>query len=125
MFNDIQNINGKNPFKVPENYFENFKMDIMLQVAAQTPQRPVAAPRINMWKRTLSWSAAAAVFLGVLFTLNNTLNNPQEIAPSKQNSHGILASTKTSDESEFYQFIEEQSTRGSFSETILCDEYNY
>lgn len=122
MLNDIKNISDKNPFKVPENYFEDFKKDIMLQIGTQKPAQQLSAPKISIWKRTVSWSAAAAVFLGIVLTLNTTLRDPEPIAQNKQNTQEILASIQNTDESDFYQYIEEQSTRGSFNETLFNDD---
>lgn len=126
MFNETQNIGDKNPFKVPENYFADFKKDIMFQIASQTPEKPVSATlKISIWKRTISWSAAAAAFIGIVFTLNTTLRNPQQITQNEQHSQEILASSRNTEEADFYQYIEEQSTRGSFNETLLNEEYTY
>ena len=84
MLNSAENIDNKNPFKVPENYFGNFKKDIMLQIATLEPEKKVVAtPKITLWRKTLSWSAVAATFFGAVLTLNSVLKDPKEIASNK------------------------------------------
>lgn len=125
MLNNIHNINNGNPFKVPENYFEDFKKDIMLQVASQEPQKVSTTPKISIWKRSISWGAVAATFVGALLTFNTIFKDPQQMDENKTKAQKILTAEKSADENEFYQYIEEQSMRGSFNETLLNNEDIY
>ena len=126
MLKSIENIDNKNPFKVPENYFENFKKDIMLQIATLEPeQKIIVAPKITLWRKTLSWSAVAATFLGAVLTLNSVLTDPEEITTDKPGQNKVLTASKTTEDSDFYQYIEEETTRGSFNETILGNDNIY
>ncbi|WP_108822773.1 hypothetical protein [Dysgonomonas sp. Marseille-P4361] len=54
---------NSNPFKVPENYFENFNAEIMTKLPAKETQKKV----IPMWKKVFPWTAVAAALFGVLF----------------------------------------------------------
>lgn len=53
----LGNIDRKNPFKVPENYFENFAVQINAKTA---PRKTTSIKRIK------SWMYAAAVFAGII-----------------------------------------------------------
>lgn len=53
----------RSPFKVPENYFENFNAEIMTKLPAKEPKKKV----VPMWKKIVPWTAVAAALFGVLF----------------------------------------------------------
>lgn len=57
----IQEYGRKRPFKVPENYFENFTADFM----SRLPEREASVVKMNLWKRYRTMVAAAACFIGL------------------------------------------------------------
>lgn len=108
--------NSKNPFKVPENYFTQFKEDIMDRL----PEKEFFAPKpIPLWDRVKPWVYLAAMFIGMYVTINfivqknqNSLNSPQTIV----SEHSSINASKGEDywssvqitEEEFYQYLEDQ-----------------
>lgn len=108
------NKNKQNPFKVPENYFQNFNADIMDKL----PAKEKKATRVPLWARIIPGTAAAAALVGVLFMTGifDKSNNETFMA----NNHGVVvSSTNTSvDEEEYYLFLEEEVTKARYRELI-------
>ncbi len=59
-------IGKKNPFKVPEGYFENIVPEIMKQLPEAEVQENV---EITMWERVKPWVYMVAMFCGLMFGL--------------------------------------------------------
>ncbi len=56
----------KNPFTVPEGYFQDFSEKLMEQL----PEKEVMPePEIRMWDRIKPWVYMAAMFVGLMFTV--------------------------------------------------------
>lgn len=56
----------KNPFTVPEGYFQNFNERLMEQL----PEKEVISkPKIRTWDRIKPWVYMAAMFVGLMFTV--------------------------------------------------------
>ncbi|MBK5721616.1 hypothetical protein JGH11_12115 [Dysgonomonas sp. Marseille-P4677] len=99
----------KNPFKVPENYFENFNAEIMSKLPEKQIQKRKIVP---LWKKVVPWTAAAAVFCGVIFStgiLNKTTSDPVPVTSS------ALAS---SEEEDYYLFLEDEVVRSQYKEIM-------
>ena len=56
----------KNPFKVPEGYFENVVPEIMKQLPEAEVQE---SAEITMWERVKPWVYMVAMFCGLMFGL--------------------------------------------------------
>jgi hypothetical protein len=102
---------NKNPFKVPEGYFESLGDQILLQL----PERAAESPQtISLWQRVQPWIYMAAMFCGIALMVN-LLRSPQSAG-----YEGL--SLNSSDEMEdFYQYYEEQLTSDLYSEAIYRD----
>ncbi len=101
---------NKNPFKVPENYFENFNAEIM----SKLPEKKTEGVKIvPLWKKAIPWTAAAAVFCGVIIStgiLNkSTTSDPAPVVSS------VLAS---SDEEDYYLFLEDEVVKTRYNEIM-------
>jgi hypothetical protein len=59
----------KNPFEVPEHYFDNITREIMGKLPEAHPMKPVAKPQPTRWMRIRPWTYAAAAFIGVVLTI--------------------------------------------------------
>ncbi|HHX31130.1 MAG TPA: hypothetical protein GX712_00885 [Bacteroidales bacterium] len=115
-FNKLQDIDkNKTPFKVPDNYFENFNEEIMNLLPEKEFQAPV---KITMWDRAKPWVYMAAMFLGLYFMINFLTNNNgaadvQEPVVAEQSVEGATStssywSTVHITEEEFYNYLEDQ-----------------
>lgn len=67
---------SKDPFRVPEGYFENFTAELMGKLPERTSRRTASTYRLPKF----IWYAAAAVVCGLIFTgvLHHTHHIPQE-----------------------------------------------
>lgn len=62
----FQKIGKENPFKVPEGYFENLTQQVMERLPEKEPQ---PTQEISMWERVKPWVYMAAMFVGLMFTV--------------------------------------------------------
>ena len=129
-FNKLQETdNSKTPFKVPDNYFENFNEEIMNLL----PEKEFKAPvKITMWDRVKPWAYMAAMFLGLYFMINFLTNNngssaSQETVVAEQITEGASPtanywSTVHITEEEFYEYLEDQLIDDGFYD-YMYDQY--
>jgi hypothetical protein len=107
---------NKNPFKIPENYFENFNAEIMDKLPVKNIQKVKIVP---LWKKVIPWTAVAAVFGGVLYLtgiLNHTstISDPTMIA--EQPESVIASGIASSDEDDYYAFLEEEVDKAKYKD---------
>ena len=128
-FNKLQDIDkSKTPFKVPENYFENFNEDIMNLLPEKEFKPPV---KVTMWDKTKPWVYLAAMFLGLYVMINFLINNgpsvTQEPVIAEQASEAVTStssywSTVHITEEEFYEYLEDQLIDDGFYD-YMYDHY--
>ncbi len=99
----------KNPFKVPENYFENFNREIM----GSLPAKENKAKIIPLWKKVLPWTAAAAIFCGVLFT-TGVLEKSSKADPNVTISPNLSSSL----EDDYFLFLEDEVVKSQYKEMV-------
>jgi hypothetical protein len=110
--NSLEEIGNKNPFKVPENYFEGLSDRIM----SQLPERVDESPRkISLWTRVQPWIYMAAMFGGIALMLNIVDRSPKQQVSQEWN---LLSSADMED---FYQYYEEQITSSVYNDVIYLD----
>ena len=113
----LDNTNKKNPFSVPENYFQNFNSEIMDKL----PEKKVDNKKkiVPLWKSVAKWGAAAAVVAGLALFGVNYMNNS-----STDSIDAILADDKNENsiENEYYEFLENEAIRVAYSDTFFSDE---
>ncbi|MDU1903938.1 MAG: hypothetical protein E6772_04070 [Dysgonomonas sp.] len=113
----LDNTNKKNPFSVPENYFQNFNSEIMNML----PEKQVDNKKkiVPLWKSVTKWGAAAAVVAGLALFGVNYMNNE-----SKKSTDPILADDQNENaiENEYYEFLESEAIRVAYSDTFFSDE---
>lgn len=106
----LADIDKKNPFKVPENYFVQFNESIM----AKLPEKEITQVRkVTLWEKSKPWVYMAAMFLGLFFTVRlltintdttSSLDNPTAISISE---HDYWSDVEIS-EDEFFDYVEDQ-----------------
>lgn len=69
----------KNPFTVPESYFENFTRELMDKL----PEKEVvnAQPTITTWQRMKPWVYMAAMFCGLMLSVRVFVGKPSQETP--------------------------------------------
>lgn len=98
----------KNPFKVPENYFENFSSDIMSNLPEKQEKKAKIVP---LWRKILPLTGVAAVALGIFFSVgvfNKNADTPID----------LMAATETvsSDEEDYFLFVEDEVLNAQYKE---------
>ena len=67
-------LQGREPFKVPENFFEDFTKEIMEKL----PEQEICEePEITLWTKIKPWLYMAAMFVGIMLSVRIFVGNPQ------------------------------------------------
>lgn len=113
-FNKLQEVDKGNPFAVPEDYFVQFKEEIMNRL----PEKEYIPPQtVTLWDRVKPWVYMAAMFVGLYITINFLTKNSEEGLSAQQESETVITTEVPADsywstvhitEEEFYQYLEEQ-----------------
>jgi len=111
---------NKKPFKVPENYFQDFNAEIMGKLPVK---ENVTVKRIPLWKKVVPWTAVAAAFIGVLF-LTGIFDRGASVDPtavmSQNNDQTDNSSFVLSEEEDiYYAFIEDEIVKARYKEMML------
>ena len=72
----LQKIGKKNPFTVPENYFENFTQELMDKLPAKEAVLQTEAP--TLLQRVKPWLYMAAMFCGIMLSVRIFVGEPQK-----------------------------------------------
>lgn len=108
---------NKSPFKVPENYFENFNADIMNKLPEKESPKAKIVP---LWKKVAPWAAVAAIFVGVLF-FTGVFNQDADIQPLAQSEEPesvITNGIASSFEEDYYLFLEDEISKSQYREAM-------
>lgn len=110
----------ENPFKVPENYFEDFTQKMM----SRLPEKEMKMPaKVTMWQKAKPWVYMAAMFIGMFFMVQLFINKPAKgnHAPSvtfvdidKHLQNDKYWNTVKVSEEEFYKYLEDQLTEDGY-----------
>jgi hypothetical protein len=104
----LEEMKEKNPFKVPEGYFESLTDNIM----SRLPEKTESEPRVlSLWERIQPWVYMAAMFAGIAFMVKLFVGSPP-----------TLDLTSSADIEEFYQYYEEQLTNKVYHETLFLND---
>ncbi|MDU1889241.1 MAG: hypothetical protein E6767_01005 [Dysgonomonas sp.] len=98
----------KSPFRVPENYFEDFSAQIMNKLPEKEEKKARIVP---LWRKVLPWTGVAAVAFGIFFSVgvfNKTPEKPIELVGTTG-----IAST---DEEDYYLFLQDEVINEQYKE---------
>ncbi len=121
--NKLSEIDKRNPFTVPEDYFSRFNEDIM----ARLPEKETVKPkRVSMWDKAKPWVYMAAMFMGIFFAIQlltrNTANQVTTIPSSTQFTDDYWSTVQITEE-EFYQYLEEQLVNDGYYDYMYNQVY--
>lgn len=116
----LDNTNKKNPFSVPENYFQNFNSEIMNSLP-EKEKKDNEKKIIPLWKSVTKWGAAAAVVAGLaLFGVNYMKSDSQStgeaVYANEQGTNSV--------DNEYYEFLEDEAIRIAYHDAFFSDDYN-
>lgn len=109
--NKLDELKERNPFRVPDGYFENFTENMM----SRLPEKPVKEPKvISIYDRVKPWLYMAAAFVGLII-LFNVLNKTTGVLPENNNTQAGVTVTvspsgnesDTDENAEFLEYIED------------------
>jgi len=118
--NKLDELKGKNPFKLPEGYFEGLTEQIM----SQLPEVPrEEAPTISLLDRVRPWLYMAAVFIGLLFLFKG-ITSTQISGTDQSDDDSVYQPTllggnmfTTSEEDlEYLEYLESEYLNGAYTE---------
>jgi hypothetical protein len=106
----------KNPFVVPDNFFEKFNEEIM----ATLPQKQPRKVKFSIKKYVLPWVAAAAVMSGVVFTLkDNILSSPKAETEKPASVDGV--NFVSSEDRDFYLYLQDDAANKELTTGRLAE----
>lgn len=74
--NILKKIGTKNPFKVPENYFENFTQELMSKLPEKDSY--LLEPEPTLWQRIKPWIYMTAMFVGIMLSVRVFIGEPSK-----------------------------------------------
>ena len=101
--NILDELKGRQPFRVPEGYFEGLTEDIMSRLPEHTAAK---SKKISLFERTKPLLYLAAMFAGALLILNTLSKNDQPDYKGDNNATTLVSSLDVlSEDDEFMDFI--------------------
>ncbi len=120
----------ENPFKIPENYFEDFTERMM----SQLPDKEFKmSEKVTMWQKVKPLVYMAAMFIGMFFTIqlfvNKSTNNNQSqstkfVDIDKHLQNDKYWNTVQVSEEEFYKYLEDQLAEDGYYDYLYSLEKN-
>jgi len=109
--NKLDKLKERNPFRVPEGYFENFTENMM----SRLPEKPVEAPKkISIYDRVKPWLYMAAAFAGLILLFNVLYKTSGTSVESKDTQPGTVVAVsypgvdpEADEDAEFLEYIED------------------
>lgn len=74
--NILKKVDTKNPFTVPEGYFENFTQDLMSKLPEKESYLPESDP--TLWQRVKPWIYMTAMFVGIMLSVKIFIGEPRK-----------------------------------------------
>lgn len=74
--NILRKVGTKNPFSVPDNYFEDFTRELMTKLPEKEPMPSMPEPTV--WQRVKPWIYMAAMFCGIMLSVRIFVGEPKK-----------------------------------------------
>jgi hypothetical protein len=107
-------IEKRDPFVVPEGYFENFAAGFM----SSLPERPVEkAKTISLWEKARPWMYMAAMFVGISLTVRlfTNVRNAGRFAAYAEQGLNLQTDSEIED---YYDYYEDTMANVYFEDTM-------
>lgn len=111
---------NKNPFKVPDNYFEGLTEDIMNSL----PTQETEVKRVPLWKKVLPWTGVAALIVAVAIAVNMWQVTPNLVA---QKTDGVEEMTEQeriayNEAEDYILFLEDEFAEAEYNDVLFEEE---
>ena len=73
--NILRKVGTQNPFRVPENYFEDFTQELMNKLPEKEPMLCLSEP--TLWQRVKPWVYMTAMFVGNMLSVRIFVGEPK------------------------------------------------
>lgn len=113
---------NKNPFTVPENYFEGLTDNIM----SSLPKEEKVAKKVSLWKKVAPWASIAAAVVMIFVAVNVLQDGPtdsrmvQVIGKEDNKSEEVYYDEYS--EEDYYLFLEEEAITAAYVDVVLLGE---
>jgi hypothetical protein len=116
----LEELRDRDPFRVPEGYFEGFTETLMSRI----PEKKPLAEKISLYTRVKPWLYMAAAFTGIL-VLFNVIRQPDNASQfdNLTNNEPIVITVPDEDE-EFMEYIEDMYV-DKYALSLTADYYFY
>ena len=74
--NLLRKVGTGNPFRVPDQYFEDFTQELMNKLPEKEPM--TSMPEITLWQRVKPWIYMTAMFCGIMLSVKIFVGNPSK-----------------------------------------------
>jgi hypothetical protein len=74
--NILRKVGTQNPFRVPENYFEDFRLELMNKLPEK--ESIPSWSELTVWQRVKPWLYMAAMFVGIMLSVRIFADKPQD-----------------------------------------------
>lgn len=105
--NILQKVGKGNPFRVPDQYFEDFTRKLMEQLPEKEPMPYMSEP--TLWQKVKPWIYMAAMFCGIMLSVRVFVG-----APPKDPLPGIHANEMEDIDEEDWEII---------IDNVMMDDY--
>ena len=117
--NKLDELMNRQPFRVPEGYFEGFTDDFI----SRLPEKSVSeAKKISLYDRVKPWLYMAALFVGAIIIFN--IYNSSNTSADANNGMAKTTNVTETDDAEFLEYIEDMYT-DKYALSYIDDYMNY
>ena len=106
--NKLDSLKGRQPFRVPEGYFESLTEDIMSRLPEHSTMKP---KKVSMYERVKPLLYMAAMFVGAIVLMNifNKSDQPPLTGDGDTNITAVSTSSPSeiTEDDEFLKYIED------------------
>ena len=74
--NILRKVGTRNPFQVPDRYFEDFTQELMSKLPEKEPLLSSSEP--TLWQRVKPWVYMTAMFCGIMLSVRIFVGDPQQ-----------------------------------------------
>jgi len=127
--NTINNGRGKNPFTVPDHYFDNLTKQVMATIEPLESEISPKGRKVSFRQTVRPWLYMAAMFIGLIFIAKIILLPPQDNPDKSMNPQEEVTADNLGEDSlstegdDYLEFVENQYENQYYGQ-ILADSYN-
>lgn len=120
--NILKKAGTENPFKVPENYFEELTSKIMQDLPEQPAAVQSETHKVSRWEKVKPLLYLAATFVGIAFIIQSAMFFSHEPAETEPNA--VIAASEEVTEEEYIDYILDASMMDDYEMYVYLSEAN-